>query len=588
MSRYRWAIAGLVGLLVVAGALFAVVTRTEEADTAQAGFADYTPGTQYTEAITETFYLPMADGTRLAMLLSRPATDGRAAEGRFPVIWHHKLDIYPSPKDGVGPREAGYSNLTALTEHGYVIAQVARRGNGQSFGVRRGYHDRVEAQDAYDVTEWLATQPWSNGQVGIYGCSNTGDAAMHAVSMRPPHLKAAFAGCFSWNKFDAMRRGGIAAQWGYGPTRTVADDMQVTPVAGDEDKTLLRQAAEEHQKSTPLAKMWAGMPYRDDFSPLVASRFWAEGSLSTYAAQIRESQIPLYIVGGWRDEFRDQGIITALNTSGSKLLIGPWLHCENPGLALVQEAHRFFDEHLKGIDTGLDEAPPIRYATVSDIGNPTGAIDWRETPAWPPTESGRTDFSLGADGVLGSQATGSRKFTVNTAVECPEAGSGATIQPCHTGGEGTSYTSPPLTRDTEVTGTPLADLTVRVDRPDAHIFAYVEDVAPDGTVSVVTEGRLAASLRAESEAPYALPPGVPYHRSYREDARPLTPGVAARLRFDILPLSYVFREGHRMQLTVTGYDHRESIPLPDAHGSTIEVVTDRAQPSLVQLPVVHP
>ncbi|MFI5720562.1 CocE/NonD family hydrolase [Nocardia sp. NPDC051750] len=587
MSRARWLVAGLVGLVVVAGALFAAVTRTADTDSVQAGFADYAPGTQYTEATTETFYLPMTDGTRLAVLLHRPAVDGRAVDGRFPVIWHHKLDIYPSDKDGVGPREAGYSNLTAMTEHGYVIAQVARRGNGQSFGVRRGYHDRVEAQDAYDVTEWLATQPWSNGQVGVYGCSNTGDAAMHAVSMRPPHLKAAFAGCFSWNKFDAMRRGGIAAQWGYGPTRTVADDMKVAPVAGDEDKVLLRQAAEEHQQSTPLAKMWAGMPYRDDYSPLVGSRFWAEGSLSTYADQIRESEVPLYIVGGWRDEFRDQGIVTALNTSGSKLLIGPWLHCENPGLPLVQEAHRFFDEHLKGIDTGLDAAPPIRYATVSDIDNPTGAIDWREAQAWPPTDSGPTDFALGGDGVLGSAAPGSRKFTVNTSIECPEAGSGSTVQPCHTAGEGAAYTSEPLTRDTEVTGTPLADLTVRVDRPDAHIFAYVEDVAPDGTVSVVTEGRLTASLRAESEAPYTLPAGVPYHRSFREDAQPLTPGEAVRMRFDILPLSYVFREGHRMQITVTGYDHRESIPLPDAHGSTIEVVSDPAQPSLVQLPVVQ-
>ncbi|WP_280434873.1 CocE/NonD family hydrolase [Nocardia carnea] len=586
MSRYRLPIAGLVGLLVIAAAMLGVVARTSGTESASAGFADYTPDKQYTEATTETFYLPMTDGTRLAVLLRRPAVGGRPAEGRFPVVWHHKLDIYPSPKDGVGPREAGYSNLTALTDHGYVIAQVARRGNGQSFGVRRGYHDRVEAQDAYDITEWLAAQPWSDGQVGIYGCSNTGDAAMHAVSMRPPHLQAAFAGCFSWNKFDAMRRGGIAAQWGYGPTRTVADDMQVTPVGGDEDKVLLRQAAEEHQKSTPLAQMWAGMPYRDDFSPLVASRFWAEGSLSTYAAQIRESRVPLYIVGGWRDEFRDQGIVTALNTSGSKLLIGPWLHCENPGLALVQEAHRFFDEHLKGIDTGLAQAPPIRYATVSDIDDPAGPIIWREAQSWPPTDSGLTDFPLGGDRGLGSRAPGTREFTVNTAVECPEAGSGATVQPCHTAGEGISYTTDPLTHDTEVTGTPVADLTIRVDRPDAHIFAYVEDVAPDGTVSVVTEGRSAASLRAESPAPYKLPDAVPYHRSFREDAQPLIPGQAVRMRFDILPLSYVFRAGHRMQITVTGYDHRESIPLPDAHGSTVEVVSDPAQPSLIRLPVV--
>ncbi|WP_280420829.1 CocE/NonD family hydrolase [Nocardia carnea] len=231
------------------------------------------------------------------------------------------------------------------------------------------------------------------------------------------------------------------------------------------------------------------------------------------------------------------------------------------GLALVQEAHRFFDEHLKGIDTGLAQAPPIRYATVSDIDDPAGPIIWREAQSWPPTDSGLTDFPLGGDRGLGSRAPGTREFTVNTAVECPEAGSGATVQPCHTAGEGISYTTDPLTHDTEVTGTPVADLTIRVDRS-------------------------AASLRAESPAPYKLPDAVPYHRSFREDAQPLIPGQAVRMRFDILPLSYVFRAGHRMQITVTGYDHRESIPLPDAHGSTVEVVSDPAQPSLIRLPVV--
>jgi len=70
--------------------------------------------------------------------------------------------------------------VPSLTEYGYVVVQVARRGNGQSFGVRRGYNDRTEDDDAYEMKEWLARQPWSNETVGIYGCSNTGDAAMHA------------------------------------------------------------------------------------------------------------------------------------------------------------------------------------------------------------------------------------------------------------------------------------------------------------------------------------------------------------------------------------------------------------------------
>jgi uncharacterized protein len=579
------AAAATLAVIAVAATLL-TASQSEPARPAavEASFGDYRPAPEFTERVTETLYLPMRDGTRLAVRLDRPAADGKAAPGPFPVLWHHSLSIDSKPEDGAGPRSGGFSAIPGLTGHGYVVAQVARRGNGQSFGVRRGYNDRIEAHDAFEVTEWLAAQPWSTGKVGIYGCSNTGDAAMHALTVRPPHLAAAFAGCFSWDKYDAWRVGGIAAQWGVGPSRTVEQDMQNQPVAGDEDKELLHQAALEHQASPPLAEMWRGMPFRDSLSPLVQSRFWSEGSAGSYAAQIRESGVPLYVVGGWRDELRGQGVATLLNVPGSRLLIGPWQHCENAGFALVQEAHRFFDRHLKGIDTGIDAEPRVHYATPdSDVPDASG-LPWRTADSWPPAGVTATPVPLGGDGVLGSDAAGARSFTVATDVTCPDSGSGPFAQPCHVPGAGASWTGPVLAADTELTGSPVADLQVRVDRPDAHVFAHLEDVAPDGTVTVITEGRLQASLRAEHPSPYALPAGVPWHRAYAQDAAPLAAGEVARLRFGMLPTSYVVRAGHRIQLTLTGADHRGSGPLPDAPGARVEVLTDPARPSLVHLP----
>jgi hypothetical protein len=576
--------AAALGIIAMAVPLMIAPGSEPAPPAAEASFGNYRPAPEFTEHISETFYLPMRDGTRLAVRLDRPAVDGKAAPGPFPVLWHHSLSIDSKPEDGAGPRSGGFSAIPGLTEHGYVVAQVARRGNGQSFGVRRGYNDRIEAHDAYEVTEWLATQPWSTGKVGIYGCSNTGDAAMHALTVRPPHLAAAFAGCFSWDKFDAWRVGGIPAQWGVGPARTVEQDMANAPVQGDEDKELLHQAALEHQASPPLAEMWRGMPFRDSFSPLVQSRFWSEGSAGSYAGQIRESGVPLYVVGGWRDELRGQGIATLLNVPGSRLLIGPWQHCENAGFALVEEAHRFFDQHLKGIDTGLDGQPRIHYATPdSDVPDATG-LPWRTADSWPPAGVTATPVPLGGDGVLGSDAAGARTVTVGADVTCPDSGSGPFAQPCHVAGAGASWTGPVLAADTEITGSPVADLQVRVDRPDAHVFVHLEDVAPDGSVTVITEGRLRASLRAEHPSPYALPEGVPWHRAYAEDAAPLAAGEVVRLRFGLLPSSYVVRAGHRIQVTVTGADHRESGPLPDARGARIEVLTDPARPSLVHLP----
>ncbi len=555
-------------------------------------FGNYQPAKLYTEQAATTFYLPMRDGVRLAVRVVRPAKDGKPVEQRFPVIWHHTLSATQEPNDGTGPRASGYRAIPELTAYGYVVVQVARRGNGQSFGSRRGYHDRVEAYDAYEVTEWLAAQPWSTGVVGIYGCSNTGDAAMHAITVRPPHLKAAFAGCFSWSKYDAMRRGGIFAQWGTGPQRTIEEDMQVAPVDGDSDKKLLRQAAEEHQQSTVLFDMWKAMPYRDSWSSLVASRFWAEGSAGSYADQLRRSGVALYIQGAWFDEFRDQGLVTLLNMPGSKILIGPWKHCENPGFTMAQEIHRFFDYHLKGIDTGIASEPKIHYFTMDDssadvMSNTPIAGTWHAVNTWPVSNTSLQRWYPGSNRQLATAAPKGavrEEFVVNTAIACPDAGSGSTVQPCHVKDAGLSFAGEALQRNVEVTGSAQVQLQVSADRKDANLFAYLEDVAPDGGIKVITEGRLKASLRALNPSPYQLP--VPtWHRAYREDETLLAPGEAVTLQFEMMPTSYVFRKGHRIQLTITGADHRERARDEQLAGERITLQSAGTQLSYLDLPV---
>ena len=548
-------------------------------------FGQYAPTRQFIEQVTETFYLPMRDGTRLAVLVARPAIGGKAAAGRFPVIWHHSLSSTQQDGDGVGPRKGGFGSMPKLTDHGYIVVQVARRGNGQSFGTMRGYHDRNEAHDAYELIEWLGTQPWSTGKVGQYGCSNTGDAAMHAMTVNAPHLAAVFAGCFSWNKYDAMRRGGIFAQWGTGPTRTIEQDMAVPPVAGDEGKVLLRKAAEEHQRGVPLFDVWKALPYRDSFSPQLQSTFWFEGSSSSYKPQILQGKVPLYIVGGWRDELRDQGFIARMNVPGARIVVGDWLHCENEDFALAQEAHRFFDRHLKGIDTGIDGDPPIHYFVVGANGSKG---EWRSAGQWPLPQAQQVPFALTAAGLkVGSVPDRgfTRSFAVDYAVTCKDSGFGPFMQPCHLPGLGVSLAGKPLPAPTEMTGHGLADIWISAPTPDANLFLYVEDVAPDGKVRVVTEGRLKASLRKPEQAPWAMP-GIPWHRAFAEDAQPLKPGEPVRLQFDIMPTSWTFAKGHRMQITVTGSDWRERARDPQSQPAQITLISDRDHPSSVSLPLV--
>ena len=567
-------------LATAAAAAGIVGAQNAPAPPSAASFGHYAPPEQATEIVSHSLYVPMRDGVRIAMRIDRPARNGKPIEGRFPVVWQAALNIAPDPKTPA--TEPGLRDLPNLARYGYVVVQVARRGNGQSFGARRGYHDRNEAEDAYEITQWLAAQPWSNGKVGIYGCSNTGDAAMQAMTVRPPALKAAFAGCFSWHKYDPFRRGGIFAQWGTGPSRTIEQDMDTTPVEGDATKTLLRQAAEEHQKSTNLLEMWKGLPYRDSFSPLVGSRFWQEGSAADYADQIRRSGVALYILGGWHDELRDQGLIARMNIPGARILIGPWKHCMNDGFPLFEEVHRFFDQYVKGIETGFSREAPIHYFTM---GAP-GASAWRAATAWP-LPGTRTETLYFGAGTLGGKVgqAAPMRFTVKYDITCPEANNGPFSQPCHDPAAGVSFAQRALVADTEVTGHPVATIWMAADTKDADVFAYLEDVAPDGTVTVVTEGRLKASLRATSTAPWAMPAGLPWHRAFAEDAAPLTPGAPVKLDIDLMPTSYIFKAGHRVQITVTGADPRQRAREPGL-ARTISVYADPAHPSALDLPVI--
>jgi putative CocE/NonD family hydrolase len=568
---------------------FAVVPAT-----GHAAFGSYAPKPEYDDFVTTSFYLELRDGVKVAVRVDRPSiVGGKAAPGRFPVIWQHALSVTIDRK---GPRwtgnAPGLSDMWRLTRHGYVVVQVARRGNGQSFGTMRGYHDRNEAQDAYEISQWLASQPWSDGNVGIYGCSNTGDAAMHAATMRPPALKAVFAGCFSWHKYDPFRRGGIYAQWGTGPTRTIEQDMNQEPVDGDEDKVLLRHAAEEHQLAPSLLELWKSMPYRDSWSALVASPFWQEGSSANYRDQIRRSGVAVYVVGGWLDELRDQGFIARANVPGARIVVGPWKHCMNDDFPMLEEAHRFFDQYLKQTDSGITDSPPIHYFVMR--GSNSG--EWRAANTWPLPDTDYQTLYFAADRSLArsqpSDKAQPHNFPVKYDIACANVGEGHLqggpfTQPCFVEGAGVSFAQPPVSTDTEVTGHPLADLWVSADAADAHVFAYLEDVAPDGTVTSVTEGRLKASLRATHEAPWEMPGDIPCHRAFEEDAAPIEPGKPVRLQFDFLPTSWVFRAGHRIQVTITGADPRERLRDQTGLAQHISVYADSVHTSSITLPVIE-
>jgi putative CocE/NonD family hydrolase len=146
-----------------------------------------------------------------------------------------------------------------------------------------------------------------------------------------------------------------------------------------------------------------------------------------------------------------------------------------------------------------------------------------------------------------------------------------------------TYTSEPLATDVEITGVPLVSLRVASTHEDGSFHVYLEDVAPDGRVTYVTEGIFRAiNRRVSTEAPPYRQFG-PYHSYRREDAMPLVPGEVAELAFELFATSVRIRAGHRLRLALAGTDRAMFDSVPAGVEPTWRVQRGGEGPSYTEL-----
>lgn len=515
----------------------------------------------YPDVAHNSLYVPVRDGTRLAVNIYRPAEHGRAVPSQLPVIF--SFTPYRARfRDAAGQvTELALKDrlaLRSLIAAGYVVAVADIRGKGASFGKRRGFQDRTEAHDGYDLIEWLARQPFSTGKVGMIGCSYLGGTTFHTATTLPPSLKAAFIGASELDKYGFVRRGGIPAQFNTRPDEPLSDDLMSVPVDNDADGALLRAAVAQHGANTPMAGLWYGMPYRDSQSRFTGNAFWNEVAVYNYLPVIRRAGTPIYFWGNWQDEPTAQVILGAANVPGSKFLAGPGSHCvPPPGFDFIGEVRRYFDHYLKGADNGIEREPRATYWVEGE--------GWTRSNQIPGMRAGMLSWFL-ADGKSGTArsandgllldrpaAPGSDRFTVNYALP-PVDYFAFWAQPMDD--KGLSYTSAPLVAPLKLVGFPVAHLAVTSSTPDANVFVYLDLVGPDGKAEVVSFGRLALSHRKLGRAPYNNL-GLPYHSGLARDVAPLPVGQSADLALDLTPISRIVPTGSRLRLTITGADPRQ-------------------------------
>ena len=520
--------------------------------------------------------VPMRDGVELASDVYR-LDDG----SRHPVL----INGHPYDNDHfLAMHELLFSPLVAA-QRGYAVVVQEARGRAGSGGTWQPYGD--EGRDAYDTVEWAAAQPWSDGNVGLYGACALGWAAIQGAVEAPPHLKAVFAYMTATNYHEGWTYSNGAFELGFQLSwiwTILAHDtvsrLGLDPEATQEALTRLQQAAGDLQGSArhlplidlpayqngaaPYWREWLSHPGYDDF--------WRRSDAVARADRI---QVPVLHMSAWYDTcLKGHVDLDSALRLGSdervrdqhRLVLGPWDHSayynKRPTCAgerdfgpevmtgpdtLADVAFQWFDQWLRCKPAESLPEKRIRYFQM-------GENVWRDSDVWPPAHrlvpyylhsAGAANSRMG-DGVLSTEPPGGEprdSYVYDPFDPVPTAG-GRSMIDVLPGVENQAqveerqdvlvYTTPRLAEPVAITGPLSVTLYASSSAPDTDFTAKLVDVEPDGYCANIAEGIVRARYRRGCD---------------REEF--LEPGEVTEFRIDLWDMAHTFQPNHRIRLEIS-------------------------------------
>ena len=253
----------------------------------------------YDSSVRTSQYLTMRDGVKIAIDILRPAKDGKVEEKPLPLIWTHTRYRRSYIRNGKLRSELDSPLYQRLLKYGYVLAAADVRGSGASFGSWHGIWAQEETQDAYEIIEWLASQPWCDGNVGMAGGSYLGITQLMAAGTKPPHLKAIFPAVALFDIYAVAYPGGVfyddfIKHWSE-LTRMMDTEVIAAPVDEDKDESLLESAIAEHELSRGLIDIFMPLKYRDSVDQRTGIQPFYERFLDPCLRRGDNSPVPLFI-----------------------------------------------------------------------------------------------------------------------------------------------------------------------------------------------------------------------------------------------------------------------------------------------------
>ncbi|MGO9804606.1 MAG: CocE/NonD family hydrolase [Steroidobacteraceae bacterium] len=516
--------------------------------------------------VQEHLWITLSDGCRLGARLWLPEA---ASHGKVPAV----LEYIPYRKrDGTRGRDDPMHGYFA--EQGIAAIRVDMRGSGESDGHLADEYLKQEQDDALEVIAWIARQPWCSGAVGMQGKSWGGFNALQVAARRPPALKAIITTFSTDHRYtdDIHYMGGCLLNdnlW-WGSIMLAYQSRPLDPlIVGDGWRA---RWLERLEKLPFFPALWLEHQRYDDY--------WKHGSVCEDLAAI---ECPVLAIGGWTDAYTNAVPRLLQGLKVPRLgIIGPWGHLyphdgvPGPAIGYLQEALRWWDHWLKGVDTGIMKEPMLR-AYIEDPVPPEGTRTftpgrWVGERAYPSPDIKPKRLHLRADRSLGEQPGGSTVFSIRSpqshgkaagewmGVGCP--GEQPTDQRFDDGGA-LVFDTAILDRELEVLGAATLRLKLAADAPVAQLAVRLADVAPDERVTRVSYQVLNLTHRESHEQPSALEPGRYYE-------------VAVTLN----ACGHRFLPGHRIRLAIASAYWPIVWPAP--YPATLSV---RAGESSLDLPV---
>jgi uncharacterized protein len=570
-------------------------------------------------------YVTMPDGVQIAVNVRLP--DAYLAGRRYPTLFEMSGYDGGSAENGTLINDLGLSavpvlphddsrQLTERFNRQYVTVHASVRGTGCSGGEFDLFSYKSAEDGKYLIDEWIAGQPWSNGNVSIMGHSYSGITGFMVASTQPRHLRAVTVSGLIDDVYRGITYPGGVSNYGF-PLAWTGAIRPAYDVLGGTLPGIFRPESDDDVENRRLRcannQLTKRRTVLDD--PLVQglndtdSEWYRSRSLITY---VRQVNVPTHVTGAYQDEQTGPRGPTHLweqlwGVPKRLVLTNGDHNTQNPSSAgrEVWADRKAWIDHFTGVAT------TARFGTVAqDRTSVTTLLETHrradgelvsngriDTATFPLETGSWTNYYLRSGGRLapqspaptepasGSYASASRRQSYSYQA-------GPSFGPPFTTADGQdelTFRTSPMARSTAVVGPITATLFASATSVDTELFVQLIDEGPDGSRTYLQRGMLKASHRAIDGTKSDHAGGVLY-RPWRPHTNPqlITPGAVVEYLVEVFPVGHVFRPGHRLMVKVSAPPIVDSFYayVPKTTPGVNTVFHSAARPSRLTLPVV--